>query len=192
MRQTFAHRALVTSAAVTLLLVGAPAVAQAQPTATQAQQPAVAQTQQPAVAQAQPALAQAPAAARTNAPVKVRLTVTTPDGLLFQGKVRTKGHDVTTVTGGTHKCDGTNGSANASKVPTPTAALDDAARKRGFTWDGTWYASFDDFAVGTIKGVDGAGAAYWNIAVNGVSIPVGGCQFKLKNGDSVGFTLTAF
>lgn len=148
------------------------------------------------------ALGAAPAAAdhvaagahvpRTNAPIKVRLTVQGPDGVLFQGRVTTKGHDVTTASGGTHKCDGTNGGAHASKVPTPTAALDDAARKNGFTWDGTWYPAFDDFFVESIKNVSGGATAYWNIAVNGTPTPVGGCQFKLTAGDQVSFTWTSF
>ncbi|MFI8946064.1 DUF4430 domain-containing protein [Streptomyces sp. NPDC053750] len=139
-----------------------------------------------------PATASAQDAPNTNAPVRVTLTVQGPDGLLFKGKIRTKGHDVTTATGGTHRCDGTNGGAHPSAVPTPTAALDDAARKRHFTWDGTWYASFDDYSVDTIKNVSGDGVAYWNISVNGTSTPVGGCQFKLNAGDKVAFTWTAF
>ncbi|MFF5774221.1 DUF4430 domain-containing protein [Streptomyces californicus] len=139
-----------------------------------------------------PAVAQPRTAVSTNAPVKVVLTVQGPDGRLFKGRIKTKGHEVTTATGGTHACDGTNGGAHPSAVPTPTAALDDAARKRHFTWDGTWYASFDDYAVDTIKNVDGGGVAYWNISVNGTSIPVGGCQFKLNAGDKVAFTWTAF
>ncbi|MFF8958519.1 DUF4430 domain-containing protein [Streptomyces sp. NPDC014894] len=144
------------------------------------------------------ALTTAPAAAHagptphTNAPVKVSLTVQGPSGPLFQGRIKTKGHDVTTATGGTHKCDGTNGSAHPSAVPTPTAALDDAARKKRFTWDGAWYPAFDDFSVDTIKNVSGGGAAYWSISVNGVPTPVGGCQFKLSAGDQVAFTWTAF
>lgn len=139
-----------------------------------------------------PASAHAKPAPRTNAPIKVSLTVQGPDGTLFQGRIRTKGHEVTTATGGTHTCDGTNGGAHPSAVPTPTAALDDAARKRHFTWDGTWYPSFDDFSVDTIKNVSGGASAYWNISVNGVSTPVGGCQFKLKAGDKVAFTWTSF
>ncbi|WP_416968506.1 DUF4430 domain-containing protein [Streptomyces sp. 4F14] len=126
----------------------------------------------------------------TNAPIKVTLTVQGPDGLLFKGKVRTKGHDVTPATGGTHTCDGTNAGANPSPVPTPTAALDDAARVNGFTWDGTWYASFDDYLVESVKGVKSDATAYWNISVNGTSIPVGGCQFKLNAKDTVAFTWT--
>ncbi|BBC38335.1 uncharacterized protein SGFS_096290 [Streptomyces graminofaciens] len=139
-----------------------------------------------------PAVAQAHGTENTNTPVKVSLTVQGPDGLLFKGKIRTRGHEVTTAGGGTHKCDGTNGGAHPTAVPTPTAALDDAARKRHFTWDGTWYASFDDFLVERIKNVSGGSAAYWNISVNGASTPVGGCQFKLNAGDKVAFTWTAF
>ncbi|MEV6394577.1 DUF4430 domain-containing protein [Streptomyces sp. NPDC051907] len=139
-----------------------------------------------------PAVAHAKTAPRSNAPIKVTLSVQGPDGLLFKGRIKTKGHDVTTAAGGTHKCDGTNGGANPSKAPTPTAALDDAARKRHFTWDGAWYASFDDFSVDTIKDVSGGGVAYWNISVNGTPTPVGGCQFKLKAGDQVAFTWTTF
>ncbi|MEU9618926.1 MULTISPECIES: DUF4430 domain-containing protein [unclassified Streptomyces] len=157
-----ARRTLVASAALGLALTSAPGVAHAQGTAS------------------------------TNAAVKVTVTVKGPDGRLFNGKIKTKGHDVTTATGGTHRCDGTNGGAQPSAVPTPTAALDDAARKRHFTWDGAWYASFDDFSVDTIKNVSGGGVAYWNISVNGTPTPVGGCQFKLNAGDKVTFTWTTF
>ncbi|MGW1640543.1 DUF4430 domain-containing protein [Streptomyces lavendulae] len=162
MRQLLARRSVITTVALGLALATAPAVAEAAP---------------------QP---------NTNTAVKVNLTVQGPNGLLFKGKIKTKGHDVTTVTGGTHKCDGTNGGANPSKVPTPTAALDDAARLNYFAWDGTWYASFDDFSVDTIKNVSGGGSAYWSIAVNGTPTPVGGCQFKLNAGDQVSFTWTSF
>ncbi|MET8657355.1 MULTISPECIES: DUF4430 domain-containing protein [Streptomyces] len=163
MGTTLLRRTAVTTAALGLALTTAPAVAQAQT-----------------------------AAAFTNAPVRVTVTVQGPDGLLFQKKVFTWGHDVTTATGGTHKCDGTNGSAHATKVPTPTAALDHAAKRNGFTWDGTWYASFDDFSVDTVKGVSGGGSAYWSISVNGTPTPVGGCQFEIENGDQVAFTWTSF
>ncbi|EGE41247.1 DUF4430 domain-containing protein [Streptomyces griseus] len=163
MGTTLLRRTAVTTAALGLALTTAPAVAQAQT-----------------------------AAAFTNAPVRVTVTVQGPDGLIFQKKVFTWGHDVTTATGGTHKCDGTNGSAHATKVPTPTAALDHAAKRNGFTWDGTWYASFDDFSVDTVKGVSGGGSAYWSISVNGTPTPVGGCQFEIENGDQVAFTWTSF
>ncbi|MFE5828573.1 DUF4430 domain-containing protein [Streptomyces erythrochromogenes] len=160
MRPNLARRALVTSAALGLVLT-TPAVAHPRPVPD------------------------------TNARIKVVLTVQGPGGLLFRGRIKTRGHDVTTATSGTHTCDGTNDSAYPSAVPTPTAALDDAAKKRRFTWDGTWHASFDDFSVDTIKNVSGGSTAYWSISVNGIPIPVGGCQFKLQASDQVAFTWTA-
>ncbi|GLF93056.1 DUF4430 domain-containing protein [Streptomyces yaizuensis] len=164
MRQTLLRRVVIGTAALGLTCVTGPAVAGTQ----------------------------APVVPSTNAPVKVTLTVQGPNGPLFHGKIRTKGHDVTTATGGTHKCDGTNGGAYPTKVPTPTAALDDAAQRYHFAWDGTWYPAFDDFFVDTIKNVSGGASAYWNISVNGTPTPVGGCQFKLNTGDQVAFTWTAF
>ncbi|MET9609950.1 DUF4430 domain-containing protein [Streptomyces sp. NPDC006512] len=144
-----------------------------------------------ALGAASPAVAHT-TAPRTNTPVLVQLTVQGPEGRLFKGLVITKGHEVTTATGGTHKCDGTNGGQQATAVPTPTAALDDAARVHGFTWDGAWYPSFDDFSVDTVKNVSGGGSAYWSISVNGTPTPVGGCQFKIRTGDKVAFTWTSF
>ncbi|MGK5627029.1 DUF4430 domain-containing protein [Streptomyces sp. URMC 123] len=129
----------------------------------------------------------APAAA---APISVQLTVTGATGTVFNGSVQTTGHAVTTASGGTHTCDGTNGDADPTPGATPTAALDDAARKNGFTWDGVWYASFDDYLVTRIAGDTQNSSAYWNISVNGTPTEVGGCQFKLKAGDKVAFTWT--
>ncbi|MFF8833494.1 DUF4430 domain-containing protein [Streptomyces sp. NPDC015131] len=165
MRPTLFRRAAVTTAALGLALAATPGAAVAEERA---------------------------ATGFTNLPVRVTVSVQGPDGLLFEKKVLTWGHDVTTATGGTHKCDGTNGGAHASKVPTPTAALDHAAKRNGFTWDGTWYASFDDFSVDTVKGVSGGGSAYWNISVNGTPTPVGGCQFEIEHGDTVSFVWTSF
>lgn len=126
----------------------------------------------------------------TQTGVTVRLAVQGPNGTVFSGPVMTTGHDVTTASGGTHKCDGTNNGAYPTPGPTPTAALDDAAKAHGFTWDGVWYPSFDDYLVTTIAGYSGSSTAYWNISVNGTSIPVGGCQFRIKAGDKVAFTWT--
>ncbi|MDT0378210.1 DUF4430 domain-containing protein [Streptomyces sp. DSM 42041] len=139
-----------------------------------------------------PAAAAAPGtvAAAANDPITVDLTVQGPNGALFDGPITTTGHDVTTASGGTHHCDGTNNDMNPEPGATPTAALDDAADQENFTWDGTWYPSFDDYFVSTIDGHNGGSAAYWNISVNGTSTPVGGCQFRIEPGDDVAFTWT--
>ena len=82
----------------------------------------------------------------TAAPVGVTLRVEGRTQTIFDGPVTTDGHDVTTPSGGTHRCDGTNGSAEPSPGPTATAALDDAARLAGFSFDGN-YGNFgiDDY-----------------------------------------------
>ncbi|MGW7353403.1 DUF4430 domain-containing protein [Streptomyces sp. NPDC054784] len=140
-------------------------------------------------ATASAAVTAAPAAPAA-APITVNLTVQGPDSAVFDGTVSTTGHDVTTASGGTHPCDGTNNGANPSPGPTPTAALDDASTAEGFDWDGTWYASFEDYFVSTVDGHTGGAEAYWNISVNGTSTPVGGCQFRIEAGDDVAFTWT--
>jgi hypothetical protein len=125
-------------------------------------------------------------------PALVEVTVVDATHTVLDRIVLTDGHTVTTASGGTHVCDGTNGGANPGRVPTPTAALDTAARAAQSGWDGTWYDSFSDYDVTTIAGETAGPGTYWNIAVNGTSIPVGGCQFRLHTGDRVTFTLTTF
>src|ERR671914_2595408 len=66
---------------------------------------------------------------------------------IFEGPVTTDGHVVTTESGGTHACDGTNDADDPVFGPTPTGALDDAARLGGFSWDGTWAHSFPGVPV---------------------------------------------
>ncbi len=71
-----------------------------------------------------------------NQPIPVRLLIKASGDVIFSGVIVTKGHDVTTQTGGTHKCDGTNNDAHRQPGATPTSALADAAKRAGFTFDG--------------------------------------------------------
>lgn len=125
-----------------------------------------------------------------NEPVTVTLTITGPDSTLYNDEISTTGHTVSPVTGGDQICDGTNNGANPTAGATPTAALDDAASQEGFTWDGVWYASFDDYLVTDIDGDIQTADAFWEISVNGTVTPVGGCQFLLAEGDEIAFTWT--
>jgi hypothetical protein len=72
----------------------------------------------------------------TMSQVVVNVRVEGRDETIFEGSVKTKAHDVTTETGGTHLIDGTNGNANPFPGPTCTAALDDAAKLGDFKIDG--------------------------------------------------------
>ncbi len=145
-----------------------------------------------------PALVAAPAQATTQSSIFTRpvalvwLKVQGANGTLFSGPVLTAPHNVTTASGGTHHCDGTNNGANPTPGPTATGALDSAARFYGFSWDGTYFASFDDYFVQTIKGETATGNTFWDISVNGQELQVGGCQYQVHTGDFVQFKITAF
>ncbi|MFG1607942.1 hypothetical protein [Actinoplanes sp. NPDC049265] len=122
----------------------------------------------------------------------VTVRVEGESGTIFEHIIQTTGHDVTTVAGGTHHCDGTNNGANPRRGATPTSALDDASKAAGFTWDATYSTSFDDFLVTRVGGDAQTATQFWGILVNGALTPVGGCQVVLHRGDEVLFAFDAF
>ena len=71
-------------------------------------------------------------------PAGVKMRVEGANRTIFEAPIVTNGHTITTPSGGTHRCDGTNNGANPTPGPTPTAGLDDAAALGGFTYDGTY------------------------------------------------------
>jgi hypothetical protein len=130
-------------------------------------------------------LAAAPAALAV--PVTVNLRVEGPSRTVFDGPVTTDGHDVTTDTAGTHKCDGTNGGAEPEPGPTATAALDDAAKLGGFTIDGP-YGNFgiDDYFIERVadESID-PNSQYWSLWINHSFSDKGGCQKRVAAGQDV-------
>jgi hypothetical protein len=132
----------------------------------------------------------APAAAAD--PVSVNLRVEGQTQTLFDGPVTTDGHHVTTPSGGTHPCDGTNNDAFPSPVPTATAALDDGARLNNLTWDADWFASFNDFIVNRVAGDSATSSQFWGFGVNFEFASVGGCQTRVHQGDEVLWIFDAF
>jgi hypothetical protein len=137
-----------------------------------------------------------PAAAHA-APVTVNLRIEGSNTTLYEGPITTDGKVVTTQAGGSHQCDGTQGSNSTGNTPggTPTTALDDAAIKSGFTWDGSYDSGFGDFFVERV-GSDGQvgvfGDHFWSVSVNRKALSVGGCQFRVGNGDTVLWDWTAY
>jgi len=106
--------------------------------------------------------------------------------------VLTRGHNVTTATGGTHHCDGTNNHSNPLPGPTCTSALDDASRRHGFGWDGAFFPEFDDFLVSTIGGESSTNTQFWALLLNFQFTQVGGCQQEVKALDHVLFAFDGF
>ncbi|HYI80228.1 MAG TPA: hypothetical protein VEW67_05170 [Thermoleophilaceae bacterium] len=133
-------------------------------------------------------------AAVSAAPTAVDVRIEGINSTIFDGPVTTDGKTVTTTTGGSHSCDGTNGGANPSAGATPITALDDAAIKGGFTWDGTWYDSFSDYTTDRI-GPDAANLVtfqFWGLFINEAYAEVGGCQFRVSAGDEVLWAYDAY
>jgi len=127
-----------------------------------------------------------------NKPTRVNLRIEGSQKTIFEGQVSTQGHDITTVSGGTHHCDGTNSNANPQPGPTCNSALDDASIRHGFPFDGTFEALFDDFFITSIGGETQTSTQFWGLLVNFQFTPVGGCQEEVKLNDDILFAFDAF
>ena len=68
--------------------------------------------------------------------VSVSIRIEGPENTLLESVILTRPKNVTTASGGTHKCDGTNNNASLTPGPTMTSTLDIAASLDDFTWDG--------------------------------------------------------
>lgn len=130
----------------------------------------------------------------------VNLRIEGETSTIFEDWIMTKGHNVTTASGGTHKCDGTNNHTNPTAGPTLTGALDDAARLKDFTWDGQWYSSFEDYFVTRIADSENTASKFWGLLAWKVSATgrgwrftdVGGCQQRVVAGDQILIAYDAF
>ncbi|KAJ1323126.1 hypothetical protein MN608_11272 [Microdochium nivale] len=105
------------------------------------------------------------------------------EGTIFEGCVNVRAGDLTTPSGGTHKCDGTNNGANPVPGGTSTRALAASAALDGFDFDGTWDNSFDDFFITRISSTAQTSSQFWGLLINDQFSPVGGCQAQLAQGD---------
>jgi hypothetical protein len=137
-------------------------------------------------------LAAAAPAAALAAPVGVTVRVEGASKTILEVPVTSDGHEVTTPSGGSHQCDGTNNGAYPSPVPTPTAALDDATRANGVTWDADWFPDFEDFIVTRVADESATSTQFWGLLVNGKFSNSGGCQVQLKQGDEALYAFDAF
>lgn len=123
---------------------------------------------------------------------KVNVRVEGKTKTLLERNVDTFAHDVTGDSTGPHKCDGTNGGANPSPGPTLTGAFDDAARKAGVTWQGSWNESFEDFLINTVGPDSSTSSQFWGTALNFQDTSVGGCQVRVEQGDQVLIAFDSF
>lgn len=99
---------------------------------------------------------------------------------------------MTTPSGGTHKCDGTNNGVNPKPGNTPTDALDTASKFAHFKFDGTFEAPFDDFFITSIGPDSQTATEFWGLLVNYQFTPVSGCQVETAKNDQVLWAFNAF
>ncbi|KAG0640605.1 hypothetical protein HOY80DRAFT_884510 [Tuber brumale] len=112
---------------------------------------------------------------------EISLRIEGPSTTIFENTILTSGHLVTTASGGTHICDGTNNGANQSPGGTITTAVDDAV----LTWDGTWSESIQDYFITSIAGYEQTKDKYWGLFINYKDTDKGGCQTKVSESDEV-------
>ncbi|KAF8150197.1 hypothetical protein B0H34DRAFT_667001 [Crassisporium funariophilum] len=135
-------------------------------------------------------LASASPAANKRTLVNVRIEG--KDKTIFEGFVPTRGHNITTTSGGNHHCDGTNLNANSHPGPTCTSALDDAAKLHHFSFDGAFFPAFDDYLISSIDSEANTATQFWTILLNFQFTQVGGCQQQVKLLDEVLFAFDGF
>ncbi|KAI3321321.1 hypothetical protein HD806DRAFT_205305 [Xylariaceae sp. AK1471] len=123
---------------------------------------------------------------------RLRIEGNDDEGTIFEGCIVAGPRELSTLSGGTHDCDGTNGGANPNPGTTPTNQLDAAAQLSSFSYDGTYSESFEDYFITSISASPQTSDDFWGILVNGQFTPTGGCQFEVGNGDETLFAFNAF
>jgi hypothetical protein len=122
----------------------------------------------------------------------VSLRIEGQNSTIFEGPIISGPSNITTASGGTHPCTGTNLNSNPHPGATCTSALNEAACENGFTWDGTFFAEFDDFFITRIAKSAQTSTEFWGILLNYQFTPVGGCQQETKPGEEVLWAFDAF
>jgi hypothetical protein len=128
----------------------------------------------------------------TAAAIKVNVRVEGKARTLLERNVDTFVHPVTGDASGPHKCDGTNAGANPTPAPTLTGAFDDAARKAGVPWSGTWSESFEDFLIDRVGPDSATSTQFWGTVLNFEDTSAGGCQVQVQEGDQVLIAFDSF
>lgn len=117
-------------------------------------------------------------AGQTNA--RLRIEGGDDEGTIFEDCIASGAQDVTTPSGGTHRCDATNNRANPNPGGNMITNIAQAAIKNGFTYDGTFSQQFDDFFIQRIGSSTSTGNKYWGVLQNFQYTPAGGCETAVR------------
>ncbi|MCJ1475858.1 hypothetical protein MMC13_004522 [Lambiella insularis] len=122
----------------------------------------------------------------------VNLRIEGATNTIYEAPIYSGPRNITTSSGGTHLCDGTNLNANPHPGNTCTDALDAASMLARFPYDGTYDAAFQDFFITSIGGTTETATEFWGLLLNYQFTPVGGCQQEVPPGDHVLWAFNAF
>ncbi|KXJ85898.1 hypothetical protein Micbo1qcDRAFT_180441 [Microdochium bolleyi] len=114
------------------------------------------------------------------------------EGNVFDGCIASGPANITTLSGGTHLCDGTNNNANPASGGTLTTQIDAAGRLEGFGYDGTYSNQFQDFFINSISATTSSGNQFWGVLRNLVFTARGGCQEQTSSSDEGLWAFDAF
>jgi hypothetical protein len=114
------------------------------------------------------------------------------EGTIFEGCIVSGPRSITTSSGNTHLCDGTNNGANLTPGTTPSTQLDAAAALVGFTYDGTYDSQFQDFFITRIGQSRQTATQFWGLLRNEQFTPTGGCQEEVMQTDRTLWAFDAF
>lgn len=116
------------------------------------------------------------------------------EGTVYEGIILTGPQNVTTASGGTHLCDGTNDNANPNPAANGISGLVSAGGLCSFSIDGTFSSEGDDFFITRIGASDSTSYSdeYWGILNNFVFTLSGGCETEPAVGDELLWAFNAF
>ena len=102
--------------------------------------------------------------------------------------------NITTASGGTHLCDGTNDGDNPTPGPTCTTALDQVSKRPGspFPFDGTYSDQFQDFFITSIGDSTETSTQFWGLLLDYQFTSVGGCGQEVAHDQKVLWAFDAF
>jgi len=112
---------------------------------------------------------------------RVSLRIEGSKRTIFEGTVYTTKHIVTTKSGGTHECDGTNNGAHNTPGATIIGAIDDAVS----LWDGNYDKETRDYSITSIGEDPTTNGGSWGLLVGYRFVRKGGCQTQVAADDRV-------
>ncbi|KAF2759199.1 hypothetical protein EJ05DRAFT_475425 [Pseudovirgaria hyperparasitica] len=125
----------------------------------------------------------------TNSPFRVEGA---SEGNIFDGCIVSGPRNITTPSGGTHLCDGTNNNANPAPGATFTTDIQSAGNQAGFDLDGSYSNQFQDFFITRISATAQTGNQFWGVLRNRVFTARGGCQEQVSPADEALWAYDAF